>query len=96
MQTINVTVGGIPHSMTIVENAVVFSNKSGFSGCSKRVMFEYRSNLWYITEVQGNVGTKSANYIPAAHIVKMHQLLKEHIGNDHELPDNENLTFKNC
>ena len=95
MKYMDVTVCSVPHILFIVEGMAVFSNKSGFAGCSKRVTFEYRSGLWYVTGISGNVESLVANDIPVAHITKMGKLLEEHILAEHEhKPNPKNLTFK--
>lgn len=80
--TRKVTVCAVPYEMTIVEGGVLFSNKSGFSGTHGRYMFEYKSSLWYLTEL-----TSTWKATPVCHIVKMHKLLALHIGPDHTEAD---------
>ncbi len=75
--TRRVTVCAVPYDMSIVEGGVLFSNKSGFSGSHGRYMFEYRANLWYLTE-----STSTWKATAVCHIVKMHKLLALHIGPD--------------
>lgn len=79
--TRKVTVCGVPHELSIVDGGAMFSDKSGFWGVSKRVMFEYRE-LWYIVD-----GQATFDNFPLCHLVKMHKLLMEHIGGDHEVKE---------
>ena len=72
-----VIVCGVPHDMAIVEDGVLFCDRAGFWGVVRRTMFDYREGLWYLLETTRDV--------PVAHIVKMHALLAEHIGADHEV-----------
>lgn len=87
----DVSVGGVPHRMTIVEGGVMFSNKSGFYGYTARYMFAYRSCLWYLQHTDSSFGE-----VAACHLVKMHKLLAEYIGPDHTEADGTEfeLTFK--
>lgn len=75
-----VTVCGVPHEMSIVDGGVLFSDKSGFYGVTKRIMFTYRSDLWYVVEA-----TSTFDNVALCHLVRMHKLLAEHIGGDHEV-----------
>ena len=86
MDTRQVTVCGIPHEMSIVDGGVLLSDKSGFWGVSKRIMFAYRSNLWYMIDVKSTFDT-----IALSHLVKIAQLLEKHIGGNHEVGE---LRFK--
>lgn len=70
----HVTVAGVPHTMQIVEGGVLFSNKAGFWGVSARYMFAYKSNLWYLVQVESTFGD-----VPLVHLDKMHKLLKAKI-----------------
>lgn len=87
----DVSVGAVPHRMTIVEGGVLFSNKSGFYGYTARYMFSYRSHLWYLEHTESTFGS-----VAACHLVKMHKLLGEYIGTDHTEADGSvfELSFK--
>lgn len=74
----NINVCGVPFTMQIVEGGVLFSNKSGFWGFSARFMWVYSSHLWYLTHSESTFGS-----VAAAHLVRMYELLQEHIGADH-------------
>ena len=76
--TRQVTIGAVPHEMSIVDGGVLFSSKSGFYGVTGRYMFEYKSNLWYLTDTES-----TWSRVPVCHLVKMYTLLEEHIGGDH-------------
>jgi hypothetical protein len=84
--TRKVNVCGVPFEMGIADGGVLFSNKSGFWGVSARYMWAYRSGLWYLTEVHA-----TWNSVPGVHLIRMHTLLTEMIGREHEQFD---LTFK--
>jgi len=74
----DVSIGGVPYRLSIVEGGAMFSNKSGFWGVSGRFMFEYGGMLWYL------IGAESTwNRVPACHLAKMHKLLGEYISTDH-------------
>ena len=75
-----VNVCAIEHEMIVADGCVIFSEKSGFWGVSRRVVFEFRSGLWYLHEITG-----SMTHVPLAHITRMHELLGIHIGEDHYL-----------
>lgn len=79
MNARKVTVCGVPHEMSIVDGCVLFSNKAGFWGVSGRYVWEFRSHLWYLTTSEGTFGT-----VAGCHLTKMHELLMELIGGDHE------------
>ena len=75
-----VNVCAIEYEMIVADGCVIFSEKSGFYGVSRRVVFEFRSGLWYLHEVTG-----SMTNVPVAHLTRMHELLGIHIGEDHYL-----------
>lgn len=81
-----VTICGVPHEMQIVDGGVLFSNKSGFWGVSGRFVWEFRSHLWYLVACETTFGK-----VAGCHLTRMHELLTEHIGGDHEQFD---LQFK--
>lgn len=76
-QARKVNVCGVPFEMSIVDGGVLFSEKSGFYGVSARFMFEY-NELWYLTGVEATFPRHAL-----CHLVKMHKLLEQHIGDDH-------------
>ena len=79
-QRIPVTVCAIPYELTRIEGGALFSCKSGFWGCSSRIVFEFGSNyLWQLTQFEDSGGS-----VPLCHLVKMKALLAEHICADHE------------
>ena len=80
--TKKVTICGVPHEMSIVDGGVMFSDKSGFWGLSSRIMFEYRSGLWYILSADSTF-----NKTAACHIVRMYEMLAKHIGGNHEVEE---------
>lgn len=88
MSSINVSIGCVPHTMTIADGGVVFSAKSGFYGVSGRSMFEYRADLWYLLHAESTWGD-----VAACHIVGMHKLLCEKIAPEHS-GDHIDLRFK--
>lgn len=69
-----VVIGGVPHTMTVGDGCVVFSDKSGFYGTHGRFMFVYLSHLWYLDLKESS---DTFHRIAAKHIVKMHKLLEE-------------------
>lgn len=77
--TRKVGVCGVPHDMTIVDGGVMFSDKAGFWGVSGRFMWEYKCHLWYLVCSEDSFGT-----VAGCHLKKMHELLTEMIGADHE------------
>ncbi len=87
----NVSLGGVPYRMTIVDGGVLFSNRSGFHGVTGRFVFSYRSHLWYLEHSESTWGS-----VAACHLVKMHKLLGEYIGADHAESNGSvfELTFK--
>ena len=74
-KTVNIC--GFLFNMILVDGGVLFSKKDSFHS---RVMFEYKSNLWRISEVDTNI-----NDIPLCHIISMRDLLEQHIGSDYEV-----------
>ena len=74
-KTVNIC--GFLFNMILVDGGVLFSKKDSFYS---RVMFEYKSNLWRISEVDVNI-----NDIPLCHIISMKDLLDQHIGADYEV-----------
>ncbi len=64
--------------MSIVDGGVLFSDKAGFYGVTKRLMWEFRAHLWYL------VASESTGNVPGTHLKRMHELLCRHIGSDHE------------
>lgn len=74
-----VTICGVPHEMSIVDGCVLFSNKSGFWGVSGRFIWEFRGLLWYLVSSEQTFGK-----VAGCHLARMHELLEEHIGGDHE------------
>ena len=87
----DVSIGGVPYRMSIVDGGVMFSNKSGFWGVSGRFMFEYVGMLWYLVDAQS-----TWNRVPVCHLAKMHKKLGEYIGTDHTEADGSvfELSFK--
>jgi len=87
----DVSIGGVPHRMSIIDGEVMFSDKSGFWGVSGRFVFEYVGMLWYLVDAQS-----TWNKVPACHLAKMHKLLGEYIGPDHTEADGSSfeLSFK--
>ncbi len=82
MKTRKVTVCGVPHEMSIVDGGVLFSNKSGFYGVSRRIMFARRNRLWYIENAAATFDS-----VPLCHLVKMAKLLDIHIDANHTSSD---------
>lgn len=78
-----VNICGFLFNMILVDGGVLFSKKDCFYS---RVMFEYKCDLWRISDVNTSI-----NEIPLCHIVSMKNLLEEHIGSDYEV---EYLKFK--
>lgn len=74
-----VSICGVPHEMSIVDNCVLFSNKAGFWGVSARFIWVFRSHLWYLDSSESTFGN-----VAGVHLTRMHQLLCEKIGADHE------------
>ena len=84
-----VTVCAVPYEMSIIEGGVLFSNKSGFYGVSARYTFAVRNHLWYLEDRQETFPRTAL-----CHLVKMSELLKLHIGGDHEVDEKKPLKFK--
>lgn len=85
----DVSVCAVPHRMIIVEGGVLFCNRSGFYGVSGRLMFEYRSHLWYLDTSEQTFGK-----VAVCHIVKIHKLLEELIGPDHMEADGSKFQLR--
>ena len=75
----NVSICGVPYLMQIVDGGVLFSKKSGFYKSAGRFMFAYRNRLWWLEHAESTFG-----HVSAVHLQRMHELLCEKIGSDHE------------
>lgn len=82
-----VSVCGVPYLMQIVDGGVLFSKKS-VSETSGRFMFAYRNRLWWLEHSESTFG-----HVSAIHLRRMHELLCEKIGSDH---DDFPLRFKSA
>lgn len=83
-----ISICGVPYTMDIVDGGVLFSNKSGFYGVSGRFMFSRKSWLWYLDHSESTWGS-----VPSCHLVRMHELLAEHIAGDNE-PEKDGGSFR--
>jgi hypothetical protein len=74
-----VSICGVPYLMQIVDGGVLFSKKSSFYQTSGRFMFAFRNRLWWLEHAESAFG-----HVSAVHLQRMHELLCEKIGSDHE------------
>jgi len=74
-----VDVCGVPYLIQIVDGGVLFSKKSSYYDSAGRFMFAYRNGLWWLEHSESTFG-----HVSALHLGRMHEILCESIGRDHE------------
>jgi len=60
----------IPYEIQVVEDGILFINKSGLSGYISRLMFSYRYGAWFL-EDQGSTD----GGVPLAHLCEIYEIL---------------------
>lgn len=77
-----VTLCGIPYTVTVTEECVLFSNRFG-GPCYARLTFFRKCGIWY-TECESSSGA-----VPTCHILEAQAKLNEWYGGDHKFSRGE-------
>jgi hypothetical protein len=78
-----VTVCAIGYRVKVHEGAVHFTESESVYGCRQQIVFDRRCGCWYVSI------TGQQEAAMASHITKLHELVSQWFGGNHDCPRGE-------